>query len=123
MERMPRSAPSPRAPSTSALEVLRKVATFADLSDAELDFLARRSVPRRYGTGEIIFSAGDNCAGLYVVAEGRVRIFKVSPGGREQILAIDGPSSSVAELPVFDGGRYPASAAAVADVALLFISK
>ncbi len=123
MERMPRSAPSQRGPSTSILEVLRKVATFADLSDAELDFLARRSVPRRYGTGEIIFSAGDACAGLYVVAEGRVRIFKVSPGGREQILAIDGPGSSVAELPVFDGGKYPASAAAVTDVALLFISK
>ncbi|MGH9602863.1 MAG: Crp/Fnr family transcriptional regulator [Terriglobales bacterium] len=108
---------------TNVQEVLRKVPTFADLSDGELDFLARRSAPRRYRTGEIIFSAGDDCAGLYVVAEGRVRIFKVSASGREQILAIDGPGSSVAELPVFDGGKYPASAAAVTDLVLFFISK
>jgi CRP/FNR family transcriptional regulator len=44
---------------------------------------------------------------------GRIRIFKSSRGGREQVLAIEGPARSVAELPVFDGGDYPASAVAV----------
>jgi len=39
------------------------------------------------------------------------------------VLSIDGPGSSIAELPVFDGGPYPASAAAVDDVTLLFVSK
>jgi CRP/FNR family transcriptional regulator len=58
-----------------------------------------------------------------VVASGSVRIYKSSSAGREQVLSIEGPGSSIAELPVFDGGSYPASAAAVDRAALLFISK
>jgi len=58
-----------------------------------------------------------------VVESGHVRIFKSSSGGREHVLSVDGPGSSVAELPVFDGGNYPASVAAVDDATLLFISK
>jgi CRP/FNR family transcriptional regulator len=58
-----------------------------------------------------------------VIESGNVRIFKSSAGGREQVLSIDGPGSSIAELPVFDGGNYPASAQAVNDCTLLFFSK
>ncbi|MGH9739029.1 MAG: Crp/Fnr family transcriptional regulator [Candidatus Acidiferrales bacterium] len=58
-----------------------------------------------------------------MIDSGRVRIFKSSPNGREQVLAVEGPGSSVAELPVFDGGKYPASAASVDGATLLFISK
>lgn len=54
---------------------------------------------------------------------GHIRIFKSSAGGREQVLSIDGPGSSVAELPVFDGSSYPASATAIDDATLLFVSK
>jgi CRP/FNR family transcriptional regulator len=60
---------------------------------------------------------------MYVIESGHVRIFKSSAGGREQVLSIDGPGSSVAELPVFDGGNYPASVTAVDDATLLFVSK
>lgn len=76
-----------------------------------------------YSSGQTIFQEGDPCVGLYVVVSGHVRIFKTSTGGREQVLSIDGPGSSVAELPVFDGGAYPASVAAVDDATLLFVSK
>jgi CRP-like cAMP-binding protein len=58
-----------------------------------------------------------------VVESGHVRIFKSSPGGREHVLSIEGPGSSVAELPVFDGGNYPASVSAIDDATLLFVSK
>jgi CRP/FNR family cyclic AMP-dependent transcriptional regulator len=102
---------------------LAQVALFSGLTDAELTFLAQRTVTRRYSSGEIVFSEGETCAGLYVVEQGNIRIFKISPAGREQVLSIDGPGSSVAEVPVFDGGNYPASAAAVGDATLLFVSK
>lgn len=71
----------------------------------------------------MVFGEGDACTGMYVVESGQIRIFKTSAGGREQVLSIDGPGSSVAELPVFDGGNYPASVSAVEDATLLFISK
>ena len=80
-------------------------------------------MPRKFSAGEIVFNEGDACAGMYVVQSGSIRIFKTSAGGREQVLSIDGPGGSVAELPVFDGGNYPASVSAVEDATLLFISK
>jgi CRP/FNR family cyclic AMP-dependent transcriptional regulator len=104
-------------------QILLKVPIFAGLARGEMDFLAGHVVLRNYSAGQLIFSEGDACSGLYVVAAGHVRIFKTSPSGREQVLSIDGPGSSVAELPVFDGGRYPASGAAVDDVSTLFVSR
>ncbi|MGH9718542.1 MAG: Crp/Fnr family transcriptional regulator [Candidatus Acidiferrales bacterium] len=78
---------------------------------------------RRFQRGELLFNEGDPCSGLFLVASGKVRIFKLSPAGREQVLAVEGPGSSFAELPVFDGGRYPASASALEDAEVLFISR
>jgi CRP/FNR family transcriptional regulator len=102
---------------------LAKVPIFSGLTESELAFLAQRAVPRHYAAGEMVFAEGEACAGLYVVESGHIRIFKTSPSGREQVLAIDGPGSSVAELPVFDGGNYPASGAAVDQATCLFVSK
>jgi CRP-like cAMP-binding protein len=104
-------------------QVLSKVPLFSDLAAAEMDFLAPRVVPRKFSPGQMVFNEGDSCSGLYVVASGQVRICKTSASGREQVLSIDGPGSSIAELPVFDGGDYPASVAAIDDATLLFVSK
>ena len=95
-------------------EVLKRTTLFSALSDAELKSLAACTLIRSYPSGESVFSEGAPCVGLYIVSKGRVRIFKTSPSGREQVLAFEGPDSSIAELPVFDGGPYPASAAAMA---------
>ncbi len=73
--------------------------------------------------GDLLFGEGDPCKGLYLVVSGKIRIFKLSAAGREQVLAIEGPGSSFAELPVFDGGSYPAAASASEDSELLFISR
>ncbi len=108
---------------SSRISALKKVALLADLAESELGFLASAALPRHYNPGEMIFSEGDPCEGLYVVASGAVKIFKVSPSGREQVLTIEGPGGSVAELPVFDGGNYPASAVAEQASELLFIRK
>jgi len=104
-------------------QTLAKVPIFSGLTENELAFLAQRAVPRHYSAGETVFGEGEPCSGLYVVESGQVRIFKSSASGREQVLSIDGPGSSIAELPVFDGGNYPASVAAVGDATLLFVSK
>lgn len=104
-------------------QTLAKVPIFSGLTESELAFLTQRAVPRHFSAGETVFSEGEPCSGLYVVESGHIRIFKSSAGGREQVLSIDGPGSSVAELPVFDGGNYPASVTAMDDATLLFVSK
>lgn len=105
------------------VETIARVPLFSDLADTELKLIVARAISRRYLASEAIFSEGEPCSGLYVVEKGHVRVFKSSQDGREQVLAIEGPASSVAELPVFDGGSYPASASAVDEAELLFISK
>ena len=104
-------------------QTLAKVPIFAGLTPTEMSFIAPRVAPRQFAPGELIFTEGDPCTGLYVVERGHIRIFKSSSGGREQVLSIDGPGSSVAELPVFDGGPYPASASAVDDVTVLQVRR
>ncbi len=104
-------------------KTLARAALFSGLAQSEMAFIARRAVPRQYAAGQAIFSEGEPCLGLYVVQSGRVKIFKASESGREQVLAIDGPGASIAELPVFDDGNYPASASAVTDAGLIFVSK
>jgi CRP/FNR family transcriptional regulator len=88
-----------------------------------LQLLASRTAVRTYETGGLIFCESEACKGLHVVISGSVRIFKTSPGGREHVLALEQRGSSIAEIPVFDGGTYPASASAVGRTELLFISR
>ncbi len=85
--------------------------------------LAARTVRKLFSAGELLFSEGEPCNGLNIIARGKVRIFKTSVSGREQVLAVNGPGESVAELPVFDGGPYPASAVAIEDAEVAFISR
>ena len=113
----------PTEQEAASLALLKLVPIFSSLSEQEFAFLTSHLLQRKYSAGEQIFGEGDPCAGLYVVQSGNVRIFKSSAGGREQVLSIDGPGSSIAELPVFDGGNYPASAQAISDSTLLFFSR
>src|ERR1700739_54768 len=109
---------------SDALEsVLRKTPLFATLNEGEAQALRARVSSKHYDRGELLFSEGDGCRGLFIVGRGKIRIFKLSASGREQTLAIEGPGSSFSELPVFDRGKYPASAAASEDAEVPFISR
>jgi CRP/FNR family cyclic AMP-dependent transcriptional regulator len=66
---------------------------------------------------------GIHVQGSFSLVSGKIRIFKLSSAGREQVLALEGPGSSFAELPVFDGGNYPAAASASEDTEVLFVSR
>ena len=103
--------------------VLQQAALLSSLSPPELQLLAARTVRKNLGAGQLLFSEGEPCHGLHIIAQGKIRIFKTSASGREQVLAVNVPGESVAELPVFDGGTYPASAVAIEDAEIAFISQ
>ena len=71
----------------SAKEILKATPLFAALDELELNSLAARCGIQSYSPGQILFSEGEACKGLYIVVSGRVRIFKTSLNGREQVLA------------------------------------
>ena len=103
--------------------LLRGLAIFSELDDAAIARLAERCVPRSVGANVVLFAAGEECRGLYIVESGRVRIYRLGPDGREQVLHIEGPGRPVAELPLFDGGRYPASAVTMEESRLVFLPR
>jgi CRP/FNR family transcriptional regulator len=103
--------------------VLEKTALLSSLSPPELQMLAARSVRKLFSTGELLFSEGEPCNGLHIIARGKVRLFKTSVNGREQVLSVNVSGESVAEIPVFDGGPYPASAVALEETEIVFISR
>lgn len=105
------------------LALLRRVPYFANLPDTVLTALAAASVERRFDRGQVIFLEGDACAGLHIVGAGEVKIFKVSPQGREQILHRMGPGDTFNDVAVLDGGPNPASAGAVTDATLWVITR
>lgn len=110
-------------PRTDLISVLEQAALLSSLSREEVHTLAARTVRKVFSTGELLFTEGEPCRGLHIIARGKVRIFKTSVNGREQVLGLNAPGESVAELPVFDGGPYPASAAATEETEVAFISQ
>jgi CRP/FNR family transcriptional regulator len=105
------------------INTLRKVPFFSHLEDEALQSLAETAILKSCSKGEVIFSEGTPCPGLFVVHSGAVKIFKTSLKGREQVLTIETAGRAVAELAVLDDGPYPASAMAMVEATLLLILK
>lgn len=105
------------------LHVLRKLPMFRPLAEASLAAVAGRTVIRPLRRDATLFRAGEPCHGLYVVLDGAVRVYRSNADGREQVLHVQGPGRAVAEVPLFDGGPYPASARAEEDGRVIFLSR
>ena len=104
-------------------EFISAIPLFSGLAAVEIQALAQRAVERRFAADEMLFWEGEPCAGIFLIVEGSVKIFKTSNSGREMMLALEAAPSTVAELPLFDGGPYPASVRAVDAVRAYFINK
>lgn len=105
------------------ISALRRTMLFGELSETDLNALANRAVERRLAKGEILYLAGDEAAGLFVVAEGLIRAFRESPDGREQVIQVERAGATIAEVPVFDDRPYPFTVAAEVETVVLFIAK
>jgi CRP/FNR family cyclic AMP-dependent transcriptional regulator len=103
--------------------LLQRVPYFARLPLDVLAALAATAHDRCFVRGQMIFLEGEPCAGLYIVGSGAVKILKLSPQGREQVLAQLGPGHTFNEVAVLDGGPNPASAEAIADSVTWVISR
>lgn len=115
--------PDPASTRGPLLALLHDVPIFAELHDEALQQLARRCVTKTVPAGHVLFTTGEECRGLYMIESGRVRIYRTDPAGREQVLHVEGPGRTVAELPIFDGGPYPASAVTIEECDLIFLPR
>jgi len=108
--------------SQSPVRHLRDASFFRDLSPAALELVAERMVSRRFPRGKILFRSGEACRGVYLLVEGKVEIYRSTSDGREHVIHVETPVQSIAELPLFDGGSYPASGRVAEDSELYFLS-
>lgn len=109
--------------SSEAMEVLRTLPIFNRLSEDALSSVASRTVVKRYPKDKILFRQGEEARGLFVVVAGGVKIYQSGPDGREQTLYVERPGHSLAEIPLFDGSPYPASARAAEESRILFLPR
>ncbi len=105
------------------VDQISAIQLFSGMSREHCRELAGIVEERKYDRGEIIFSEGDEGTGFYITFEGRVKIFKLSLDGKEQILHILGPGEPFAEVAVFTGSSYPANAMALEKSRIFFFPR
>lgn len=103
--------------------ILASIPFFAQFSRAELSEVAGLMIERTYPPGAIIFLEGESNPGLFFVLSGRVKIYKMSPQGKEQTLCLMQPRTCFGACPLFDGETNPATAQAVDEVRLCFLGR
>ncbi|MCF8112889.1 MAG: Crp/Fnr family transcriptional regulator [Desulfotignum sp.] len=105
------------------IDILKKIPLFSGLSDEQLKTLHRIAVRLNFNRGEVIFQEGDKGNGIYIVETGKVKVFKLSLDGKEQILHIYGPGNTFGEVPVFQGKSFPASAMTLESSGIIFLPR
>ena len=98
-------------------------AFFKGLGPDLIDQLASIAASKRYQAGEIIFHQGDPGLGFHLIHQGRVKIFKSAPDGKEQILHLFGPGEPFGEVAIFLGRGYPAEAQALEESQTIFFPR
>lgn len=104
-------------------ETISRAAFFQGLTSGLTAELAGIAVSKSYQAGETIFSEGDPGLGFHLVADGRVKIFKSAPDGKEQILHLFGPGEPFGEVAIFLGRGYPAQALALVRTVTIFFPR
>jgi CRP/FNR family transcriptional regulator len=108
---------------TTVLQALQNTELFHDLSPSVLSKLAEKASERHLRRGEVLFLAGEDAKGFYVVAAGSVRAFRTGADGREQIIHVERSGATIGELPLFDGEPYPSTVAAEEDSVVIFLDR
>lgn len=115
--------PKSRETDMSSRILLARSGLFKGLPAEQLAEIEKISIQRQYKKTEAVFFEGDAGDGFYMVVTGKVKIFKISPEGKEYILHISGPGEMIAEAPVFHGHPFPANAETLVESSLLFFPR
>ena len=102
---------------------LATIPYLASLSARERADLAARCHVKLFGKRATVFTEGEPATGLWVVLAGSVRLVRMSARGREQVLHTESAGATLAEVPLFDGGGYVATAVAADEARLLFVPR
>jgi len=103
--------------------ILRMSQLFSAIDDQSAKEIIAASSLIKASPNQMIFTEGDHATGCFIVARGKIKLFKLSSEGKEQILMIAKPGDTFAEAALFAGGKYPASAQTLEATELLVINR
>ncbi len=103
--------------------MIAHIPLFARLPKEQLEQIENCIQHQDIAKGKIIFQEGSPGNGFYIIVKGRIKVFKMSVEGKEQILHIYGPGQTFGEVPVFEGKNFPASAMALENSTVLFVPR
>lgn len=99
------------------------VPIFNHLEEEQMDEIMKATRPVSYKKGEIIYRAGDNSDSLYLVSHGKIRIYRLSESGKEQLVRILNPGDFTGELALFREAVHESYAEAMADTDVCMITR
>ncbi len=105
------------------IRLLAACSLFSELSPAHLAEVAALVQLRAYSGGEMLFSQDDPACGFFVITQGEVKICRLAPDGREQVLHLMGTGEPCGEAAVFEGTCYPATALALRKLECLHVPR
>lgn len=105
------------------IKEIKNIPMFSELAEEQLQEIINIARPEKRGKNELIFTEGDIYKGFYVLIKGNVKVFHVTSEGKEVIIHLIRPFETFAEIPLFDGNRYPVNAESLQESELILIPK
>jgi CRP/FNR family transcriptional regulator, dissimilatory nitrate respiration regulator len=105
------------------LKMVAEIPLFHGLQPGQMEEIVTSMADQTFERGQPVLSEGEAAEGFFVLVQGRVKIFKLSPDGKEQILHIFGPGESFGEVPMFAGGHFPANAETIEKSRIFFFPR
>lgn len=99
--------------------IVRSTPLFGAMSHELAQSLIGRQAVRGYDKGVVLFQQGEPAEAFYVVLDGWVKLFRLTPDGSEAVVGVFRRSETFAEAAMFLGGRYPVTAEVVTPSRLL----
>ncbi|MBV2262473.1 MAG: Crp/Fnr family transcriptional regulator [Thauera sp.] len=113
-------------PNTTPLDIpslLRRIPLFSELSEADIQLVARYTRERQVARGEVLFQRGDLPHGFYFVVSGQVKLAFSSSQGTEKVVEIIGAMQSFGEAVMFMNHPYPVFAEALSETVLVHVGQ
>jgi CRP-like cAMP-binding protein len=104
-------------------DVLARSGIFQGVDADAAESLAKELEYVEARKGEVVFNEGDPGDSLYIVLSGKIKLGRRAADGRQNLLALTGPSDMIGELSLFDPGPRTATATAVTDTRLARLKK
>ncbi len=102
---------------------INKISLFAGLPEEQLEKISDVVIQKKCQKNELLFSADEKASGFYSITKGKVKVFRSAPSGKEQIIHVFGPGDIFGEVPVFQGGSYPANAVTMTKAELYYFGR